>query len=120
MDHSLKRKVKNRKNRALRVRKRLRGTAERPRLCISKTNRHLSVQVIDDDRGVTLVSASTLNRQFAKEGKNKTSAQALGKHLAELCKGLNIESGIVDRGHCRYHGLLAELADAARDAGLKL
>lgn len=112
----------NRLRRTLRVRKHLKGSAVKPRLCIVKTNKHIQVQIIDDEKGVTLGSASTFSKdfrgtEFAK--KNKASARKIGEAIAEIAKTQNIKEVVFDRGPFKYHGILAELADAARQAGLQ-
>lgn len=117
----VKRKIQ-RDRRLLRVRKKVRGTAERPRMCVVKTNKHLSIQVINDEAMTTLCSASTMTADMIarKLGrKSKESARQLGVQIAEKAKSQNIQSVVFDRGSCRYHGLLAELANAAREAGLQ-
>ena len=111
-----------RKRRTMRVRKHLRGNQSRPRLCVVKTNQHIQVQLIDDQNGLTLGAISTFakefrNTEFAK--KSKKSARKLGEHIAEIARGKQINEVIFDRGRFKYHGILAELADAARGAGLK-
>lgn len=117
--------VKNhrlRERRALRVRKHIHGTALRPRLSVHKSNKHILVQLIDDDNGATLGSASTFSKEFRKtefSRRNKNSARKLGEHIAEIAKSKNIKEAIFDRGPFKYHGILAELADAARNAGLQ-
>lgn len=110
------------RNRAFRVRKKLRGNSERPRLCVVKTNAHIEAQLIDDLTGTTLASASTRakehrNTQYGK--KNKESAKIIGEKIAEFAKGKNINSVIFDRGPFKYHGILAALAEAARAKGLQ-
>jgi large subunit ribosomal protein L18 len=117
----VKRKVQ-RSRRTLRVRSQVRGTASKPRMCVVKSNRHLFVQVIDDEAGVTLCSASTLSAEMVSlelGKKSKEAARHLGKKIAESAKQKNIDAVVFDRGHCRYHGLLAELANSAREAGLQ-
>lgn len=120
-------KIKDRRHnqvrRARRVRKNLRGTADKPRLCVQKTNKHIFAQIIDDEAGKTLVCTSTFskdlgNTEFNK--KNKASARKLGEILSERAKEQNISCVVFDRGPSKYHGVLAELADAAREGGLKL
>ncbi len=115
---------KLRKKRALRVRKHLKGTSLRPRLCVVKSNMHIQAQLIDDDLGVTLGSIAT----FAKElrdtefnKKNKASARKLGERIAEIAKSKNIKEVVFDRGSSTYkgNGILAELANAARAGGLQ-
>jgi large subunit ribosomal protein L18 len=91
-------------------------------MCVVKSNRHIQVQVIDDDAGLTLCSASTLSKglkdtDFNK--KNKESAAKIGAMIAEAALKKNIREVIFDRGPYKYHGILAELANAARNAGLK-
>ena len=121
MDNISKRN-KLRSKRTLRVRKHLRGNATKPRMCVVKTNAHIEVQIIDDENGLTLVSANTRmkgfkNTEFGK--KNKTAAAKLGEFVAQKAKEKQIESVIFDRGRSKYHGILAALADAARENGLK-
>lgn len=117
--------VKNHKlkyKRALRVRKKLRGTTSRPRLSVFKSNCHLSVQLIDDEKGKTLGTVSTFGKNYRDtefNRKNKASARKLGEHIAEIAKAMNIKEVVFDRGPFKYHGVLAELADAARAGGLQ-
>lgn len=113
---------KRRQKRALRVRKHLRGTSTKPRLCVVKSNNHLQAQLIDDEAGVTLVGISTFSKQFRNtefNRKNKESARKLGEHIAEVAKSKNIKEVVFDRGPFKYHGVLAALADAVRAAGLQ-
>jgi len=121
MQHS-KAIYKQRRRRRFRVRKRVRGTAERPRLSVSRSHRHIAVQLIDDIAGKTLASASTLDKSLAstvKYGGNTEAATAIGKAIAERAKAAGIEDVCFDRGSYKYHGRVAALADAAREAGLK-
>jgi len=106
-----------RKKRAWRVRKSLHGTASRPRMSVNKTNKHIAVQLIDDDSHATIGAVSTYSKEFS--GKNKITARKLGEKIAEIAKQKNIKEVIFDRGAFKYHGVLAELADAARAAGLQ-
>ncbi|WP_213319123.1 50S ribosomal protein L18 [Chlamydiifrater volucris] len=122
MESSLLKSNSMKRRRALRVRKHLRGSLERPRLCVVKTNKHLYVQLIDDEQGKTLGSASTIvkalkNTDLAK--KSKESAKHLGEKIAEIGKGLNISKVVFDRGPFKYHGVVAAIADAAREGGLQ-
>ena len=97
-----------------RVRKKVAGDANRPRLAVYRTNRHISAQVIDDLAGTTLVAASTLEADLRTEGtSNKHAASAVGTRLAERAKEAGIERVVFDRGGYRYHGRVAALADAA-------
>lgn len=122
MESRLKKRSKQRARRALGVRSKVRGTALKPRMSVLKSNAHLSVQVIDDESSVTLFSASTLTQQMKSlqlGKKSKEAAKQLGVIIAELAKKNNIERVVFDRGHYKYHGLLAELANSAREAGLQ-
>ncbi|MEQ8719430.1 MAG: 50S ribosomal protein L18 [Acidimicrobiales bacterium] len=103
-----------------RVRKKLRGTPDRPRLSVYRSNRHMVVQIIDDIEGRTLVSASTREAAL-RDGPTATleGATQLGTLVAERAKAAGIEKVVFDRGGYRYHGRIAALADAARDAGLE-
>ena len=111
-----------RKKRAMRVRKHLRGTASKPRLCVVKTNKHIQAQLIDDEQGITLASASTFSKELQNSEfnrKNKSSARKIGESIADIAKSKNIKEVIFDRGSAKYHGILAELADGARSGGLQ-
>lgn len=117
-----KQRNRRRRKRKLGMKKRLHGSAERPRMAVYKSNRNLYVQIIDDEQGRTLVSASTLMKALDKpelKKKGKVSARYLGGFVAEKAKSQNIETVVFDRGHFKYHGLLVELADGAREAGLR-
>ncbi|MFT3989998.1 MAG: 50S ribosomal protein L18 [Luteolibacter sp.] len=102
-----------------RIRRKVSGTAERPRLAVHYSNQHIYAQVIDDVAGKTLVSASTLDKSFEKASSNIESAQKVGALLAERAKGSNISAVVFDRGGHLYHGKIKALADAARDGGLQ-
>jgi large subunit ribosomal protein L18 len=120
MEHS-KQLVRQRQRRAFRVRKRLRGTPERPRLSVARSHRHIAVQIIDDASGKTLASASSLDKDLSgklKSGGNKTAAQTVGKAIAERAIAAGIKAVCFDRGSYRYHGRVAALATAAREGGL--
>ncbi|NEC89748.1 50S ribosomal protein L18 [Streptomyces sp. SID12501] len=109
------------KRRHVRIRKKVNGTGERPRLVVTRSNRHIVAQVIDDIKGHTLASASTLDASIrGNEGEDK-SAQAgkVGALVAERAKAAGVETVVFDRGGSRYAGRIAALADAAREAGLK-
>ncbi len=109
-----------RQRRRFRVRAKVRGTAERPRLSVQRSLRHFSVQLIDDQRGHTLAAASTLEASVAGYGGNAEAAAKIGKLIAEKAKGLGIKQACLDRGACKYHGRVAAFATAAREAGLEL
>lgn len=122
MNNQVKQDRQKRNRRALRVRKHLRGTSEKPRLCVVKSNKHIQAQLIDDDQGKTLATVATFSKElrgteFVK--KNKASAKKLGEQLATLAKKQNIKEIVFDRGPFKYHGILAELANAARAGGLQ-
>jgi large subunit ribosomal protein L18 len=113
---------RQRQRRKFRVRKRLRGDAERPRLSVSRTLRNISVQVVDDTVGKTLASASTADKDLSKQlkyGGNKSAAEAIGKAIAERAKSAGVTKVRFDRGSCKYHGRVAALAEAARAGGLE-
>ena len=123
MDTSQVKKVRCRERRMLRVRKSLRGTSTKPRLSVIRSNLNIYLQLIDDTTGHTLASLSTLSKsirgtELAK--KSKGSARELGKAMAKLAKEKNIETAVFDRGLRKYHGLVAEVAEGAREAGLSL
>lgn len=105
-----------RNRRRVRVRKKLSGTAQRPRLAVFRSAKHIYAQVIDDETGHTLVSASSLGSTSG--GGNKAAAAAVGKLLGERATSANINAVVFDRGGFKYHGRVAALADAAREAGL--
>ena len=102
-----------------RIRRKVSGTAERPRLAVHFSNQHITAQVIDDVAGKTLASASTMDKEFEKAASNVESAQKVGKLLAERAKGSKISAVVFDRGGHLYHGKVKALADAAREAGLQ-
>ena len=105
--------------RHLRVRKKISGTAECTRLCVCRTNKNLFVQVIDDVAGKTLASASTLDKEIKTKHSNKEAAKEVGALIAKRAIEKNIETVVFDRGGYIYHGVVKELADAAREGGLK-
>ena len=102
------------------IRKKVHGTPERPRLCVFRSAKHIYVQIIDDEQGTTLASASSLEEAFdaEKSGGNKDGAKVVGKLIAERAKAANIAQVVFDRNGFLYHGRIAALADAAREAGL--
>jgi large subunit ribosomal protein L18 len=116
--HSAK-KTASRLRRQIRVRKKINGTADRPRLVVSKSSKHLFAQVIDDVAGKTLVSASTMEADLrATDGDKTAKATLVGELVAERAKGAGIESVVFDRAGNKYHGRVAALAEAAREGGL--
>ena len=108
-----------RARRHLRVRRKVSGTAERPRLCIYKSNTNLYAQIIDDVEGNTLVSVSTLNKDIKSKHANKEAAKEVGSLIAKKAKAKKIETVVFDRSGYIYHGVVKELAEAAREGGLK-
>lgn len=109
-----------RERRHRRVRKKIVGTAERPRLCVYKSLRHIYAQLIDDESGRTLAAASTLDPQFdGSRGCNIESAKAVGRLIAARARERGIDCVVFDRGGYLYHGRVRALADAAREGGLK-
>jgi large subunit ribosomal protein L18 len=106
----------------VRTRKTLIGTTERPRLCVHRTSKHIRVQVVDDQKNHTIVSASSLDAAVKKDikgGGNIAAAKVVGKVIAELAKAKGVEKVVYDRGGYQYHGRVKALAEAAREAGLK-
>jgi large subunit ribosomal protein L18 len=119
MSTSAKSKRDARIRRHNRVRKHVRGTAERPRLAVFRSNRHISVQVIDDYAGRTLAAASTVAGGIDGGTGNMEAARTVGRLIAERARAAGIDKVVFDRGGNLYHGRVAALADAARDAGLE-
>ena len=120
----IKKKDKNtvRQNRHLRVRRKISGTAERPRLCGFRSNKHIYAQVIDDVEGKTLVAASTVEadiKNAVEHGGDKNAAKAVGEAVAKKALDAGITNVVFDRGGYIYTGRVKELAEAAREAGLK-
>ncbi len=115
--HSSVKDVARQKKKA-RIRRKLSGDAERPRLCIFRSTKHIYAQVIDDVTGKTLVAASTLDIDGAKNA-NKDTATAIGKEIAKRAQQKNIKAVVFDRNGYLYHGRVKALADGAREAGLQ-
>lgn len=107
-----------RRARHARIRKRVEGTAERPRLSVFRSLKHISVQLIDDAKGVTLASASTMEKSLAA-GPNVDGARKVGEAIGKRAKEKGISQVVFDRGGFRYMGTIASLADGAREAGLE-
>jgi len=121
MSNVAQKRRQGRQIRHRRVRKKIHGTAARPRLAVFRSNKHLSLQLIDDENGRTLASASTAEAAMRSEGSGATVAAAtrLGALLADRAKAAGIEQVVFDRGGFRYHGRVAAVAAAAREAGLE-
>lgn len=118
---TIKQRLKKKK-RAMRVRTRLFGTSTKPRLSVNKSNNHISAQFIDDEKHISLGGVATYSKEFRDTEfgkKNKLSARKLGEKMAEIAKEHNIVEVVFDRGAFKFHGILAELADAARAGGLR-
>ena len=110
---------KARLHRHLRVRGKISGTAERPRLNVFRSNCHIYAQLIDDVQGVTLAAASSVEKDFGANGGNKEGAKKVGLLIAERAAAKGITEVVFDRGGYVYHGRVAALADGAREGGLK-
>lgn len=108
------------RKRHYRLRRRLAGTSERPRLSVYRSGKHIYAQIIDDVRAVTLASASTVDKELRSEsGANLDAARRVGELVAQRAKATGITSVVFDRGGFLYHGRIASLAEAAREAGLE-
>lgn len=102
------------------IRNKISGTTERPRLCVFRSNNHIYAQIVDDVKGTTLVAASTVDKDYALEKKNDVeAAKAIGATIAKKAVEKGIEAVVFDRGGYIYHGKIQALADAARENGLK-
>ncbi len=113
-------KIAQRKLRHTRIRKKVEGTSERPRLCVHFSGRHIRAQIIDDQQGATLVSVQTTENDLAGgNSPNVEAATKVGKLLAERSKDKKISKVVFDRGGFKYHGKVKSLADAAREGGLE-
>ena len=119
MSDSAKQRRQARTRRHRRVRKKVRGTAERPRLAVHRSNKHISAQVIDDRAGHTLAAASTTEPSFEGGGGNVEAAEKIGELLASRATAAGVTTVVFDRGGNLYHGRIAALADAARKGGLE-
>ena len=114
-----KNKEEARQARHARVRKKISGTPEIPRLCVFRSLNHIYAQIIDDTKGITLVSASSMDKDFNAYGGNIEGAKAVGEAIAKKAAEKNIKEVVFDRGGYLYHGRVAELAAGAREAGLE-
>ena len=112
-------KKASRVRRHLRVRKKVFGTPERPRLSVYRSEKNIYVQIIDDVNAKTLVSASSLDKDFSVKGGNKDGAKLVGENIAKKAIDSGITEVVFDRGGYIYHGRVQQLAEAAREAGLK-
>ena len=108
-----------RNRRHLRVRRKISGTSDRPRLCVYRSNNNIYVQIIDDVAGNTLVSCSTLDKEIKTKHANREAAKEVGAMIAKKAIKKNIKTVVFDRGGYIYHGVVKELAEAAREGGLE-
>lgn len=108
-----------RKRRQVRVRSKISGTDLRPRMCVSKSNKNIFVQLIDDVKGVTLVSASTMEKEIKNKAANVEAAKEIGTLVAKRALENNIEEVVFDRSGYLYHGVVKAVADSAREVGLR-
>ena len=113
-------KLAKRARRRLSIRSKLEGTPERPRLCITKSNKSLRVQIIDDSCDKTLASYQTFGKNASVKGKNKDAAKALGEQVASGLKERNLSTAVFDRAGYNYSGVIAVLADTVRESGIKI
>ncbi|MCH9632355.1 MAG: 50S ribosomal protein L18 [Chlamydiae bacterium] len=123
MESSKLKALKRKKKRVLRIKKKIVGTSERPRICVTKTNTQLFVQLIDDVNSLTLVSMSSLNKEIKKTHKNVSnvdSSKKLGEIIAAKCSEAGIKQAILDRRGNKYHGQIASLADVMRENGVQI
>ena len=111
--------ITGRNRRHLRIRNRISGTAERPRLCVFVSNSHLYAQIINDQEGKTLAFASSMTKDLRGSKSNVKTAAEIGKRIAEMAKQKSITQVVFDRAGYRYHGKIKSIAEAAREAGLK-
>ena len=119
--HAPKTRSQLRRRRHLRVRQRVTGSAERPRLVVFRSLKHIYAQLVDDDRGVTLAGASDASEGIAVDGTGKVArSKAVGKLLAEKAKAAGVTRVVFDRAGYRYHGRVQAVADGAREGGLEL
>ncbi|KAF5056455.1 50S ribosomal protein L18 [Proteiniclasticum sp. QWL-01] len=112
-------KTASRERRHVRVRRKVTGTSERPRLSVYRSEKNIYAQIIDDTKGVTLVAASSLDKEFEGTGWNIEAAKKVGEAVAKKAKNAGIDKVVFDRGGYIYHGRVQALADAAREAGLE-
>jgi large subunit ribosomal protein L18 len=114
-------KIQQRVRRKIRIRRKVTGTPERPRLSVYKSLRHIYAQVVDDSKGRTIAFASSLSKELKgqDEGDKKADGKRVGRLIAEKCKAANIQAVVFDRNGLPYHGRIAAVAQAAREGGLK-
>lgn len=123
MESEVAKKMRCRTRRADRVRSKVRGNAEKPRLSVIKSNTNIYAQLIDDEAGVTIASASTLSDEFKskkRSRRNKSSAKKIGGMIASLAKEKNVTGVVFDRGPFKFHGVMAAVAEGAKEGGLTI
>lgn len=120
MENHLKARNRKRKLRVKRIRKGVCGSSTKPRLSVFRSNDHLYAQIIDDQNSKTLFGIGTTSKEVKNKKKGKEAAKEIGKLIAASAKKNKIEHVVFDRGHYKYHGIIAELANAARKEGLKI
>lgn len=113
-------KERRRVRRKFRIRKRLHGTTERPRMTVFKSNRHMYVQVIDDVKGTTIASATDVQKDLAQLKPNVANGEKLGEVIGKRLLDLKVKSVVFDRNGYRYHGVIKAIADGARKAGIEV
>lgn len=122
MYNNIKKRNEKRVKRVFRVRKKLKGSDDKPRLTLFKSNKHLYAQLINDDTGKTIVGFGTLSKELKGSPNSKLSKQSakfIGEKIAEIAKGKNIAKIVFDRGRFKFHGIVAEFAEGARSGGLQ-
>ena len=119
MDKKRNDKDRKRFKRKMHIRKRIFGTSERPRMTVFRSNKRISVQIIDDERGATLVAVSTLEKDFRSLKVNVESGAKVGEEIGKRLKEKNIDSVVFDRNGYLYHGVIKAVADGARQTGIK-
>lgn len=120
MDKSLQKREIRRERRSMSVRRRVRGTSEKPRLSVMRSNKHLFAQLIDDENLITLVGVGTAGKKSPFGKKSKEAARQIGAKIAQIAKEKKIQKAVFDRGYYKFHGLIAEIAAGAREAGLQV
>lgn len=122
METSVLKAIARKKKRVLRIRKKIQGTADKPRICVNKSNKQLFVQLIDDQNSQTLVSLSSLSKQVNKGAKacNVETAKEMGSLIAQEVEKKGIKTAVLDRRGNKYHGQIAALTDALREKGIKI
>ncbi len=113
-------KARRAEGRKARVRKKISGTAARPRVSVFFSNKHIVVQLVDDVAGKTLAAVTSMSADAAAKGKNREAARWVGAHLADKALALGVKEAVFDRGPRRYHGKVKDLAEAIREKGMKL